>query len=274
VSKKNRLRTRVAPYVFLHIASLILVALVVASRWPLRTYWIIGLIALTLAVLLVMINRERLVMRAQDQAVIAKTNLAVSVFQGGQALIAALGQATSAPDFEKCQSAVRVLIDRVLRLAHAELGRQVETKVETRATFYQLFGNNLVLSVSIGSTGNTPPRPIFEFGRSKYDTAVIRFARGEDSVLVTDTQSDLPSYLEVIQGRGYRSFLAVPVSAGPQSFGLLTVDSNKPNILTEIDEGLLVLMAGMLGMGLFQLDAKKRASLSISESDKPLSGTG
>ncbi|MFD0691643.1 GAF domain-containing protein [Actinomadura fibrosa] len=182
-------------------------------------------------------------------------NLAIAVSQGGQALTAGLANIASADSFEERQSSVRVLIDRVLRLTHTELGRQIDREANVRASFYQFLGQDLVHSASVGPTLGVPPRYVFERGRSDRDDTVIRFALGLEAVLVTDTEADLPDNFNVIVGRGYRSFLAAPVRAGRDSFGLLVATSEKPAVFTDIDKGLLGLMASVLGIAFVQLNA-------------------
>lgn len=80
-------------------------------------------------------------------------------------------------------------------------------------------------------------------------------ARGEDALLVRDTEGDdVPQYFVPQRGAEYRSFLQVPVRTERRSFGFLSVDSDKSYSLTEADVGFIVLMARLLASALALLD--------------------
>jgi GAF domain-containing protein len=52
-----------------------------------------------------------------------------------------------------------------------------------------------------------------------------------------------------IVGRTYKSFVAVPVRAGDEKIGLLTVDSDEVDVFTDVEEGYLRLLGGLLAAG-------------------------
>lgn len=91
-------------------------------------------------------------------------------------------------------------------------------------------------------------------------------ARGDDSLLVPNLRQAPPENFPDPQARSYSSFIASPVRTTYRSFGLITVDSTKPNSLTIVDVGYIQLLAGLLAAGLAQLDEDELAeALRTSE---------
>jgi putative methionine-R-sulfoxide reductase with GAF domain len=190
--------------------------------------------------------KERSTRNANEQAVIAKSNLAMALFDGGQPLLAALGRVASAKGLEAHGKAISVLINRTVAMAQTELGLQVKPFCKTRATFYRLESGKLVRLECEAATG----RP--KASKELVDMEAIQLATdSEEAVFIDDTSAER-SVFTLDNTNGFKSYIAVPVRSAARPHGLLIADSDAPRTLTEIDKGFLILMAGMLATGLEQ----------------------
>jgi putative methionine-R-sulfoxide reductase with GAF domain len=191
----------------------------------------------------------------RNKAIRLKTDLATALNDTGRPVVVALGNVTAARRVAPAREVLAILRDRAVSLAQSEIGNQSTCK--TRAAFYRFEegGRRLVrVSYQGWAAGCKAPRTEFVSGRSDHDDEVIKFAVGEDSLLVRDLENYPPAHFADAKGRSYKSFVSVPVRAGTKSFGLLTADADHAYALTDIDEGYLVLIAGALAAGLAHVE--------------------
>lgn len=219
---------------------------------PVKVYWFIGTAAAVLINGVVSYAKDRNAATVREQAIGLRTTLATGLNDTGQPLVTAVGRVTAAGKPEKARAAMEALIDRTVSLAQKEIGSQ--TNCKTRATLYLFDGNKLVRNYYARWPGAYAPRQEWVRGRSDHDDEVLKFAQGEDALLVEDLARQPPPRFNDAAGRCYKSFVAVPVRAGDRSFGLLTVDADRPYALSDVDRGFLILIAGALGIGLAHVE--------------------
>ncbi|MGI8330380.1 GAF domain-containing protein [Actinomadura scrupuli] len=201
-----------------------------------------------------------LALLAKKEAVDAKAKLTTAIVDGGQPLIVALGNMATAGGQDDRIASVRILINRIVALARAELGNQVTNGSKMRAAYYHLIDESsskgirkvLLRIESEGRPGTSAPRLRFVERESDHDDLAIKVALGEDAYFVENLRKDPPEGFRGAKDKDYISFISVPVRAGQTHFGMLTADSDSP--LSEVDKELLILMAGILSVGLAMLD--------------------
>jgi GAF domain-containing protein len=248
-----RLLSRIATTALLPLITAIATAIAAVNHGPVRVYWSLGAFVAIAMNGLISYNKDRIVTTIRDVAVQLRTDLATALNDTGQPLVAALGNVTSAASLAESKSALAVLIDRAVSLAQTEIARSSSSR--TRAAFYCIEGERLERRVYHSWTGSDAPRREFVRGRSEHDDEVMRFAHGENALLVKDLENHPPPHFADFKGRSYKSFVSVPVRAGSKSFGLLTADADRPEALSEIERGFLILIAGALGAGMAHVDA-------------------
>jgi hypothetical protein len=205
----------------------------------------------------VTVARDRQNGTLREQAVKAKTALAMALSGAGQPLIAALSEVTAADTLATTQSAMRTLINRVVGVAQEESGAYGEDECHTRAALYQFVGDDLELTYNEGRHGDRPRR-YFRAAGPAHDVEAIRVANGDNGLVVDDLENNPPPHFIDPRGRNYKSFIAVPVRVHGKSFGMLVVDSDKPFSLGNVDRGYLVLLSGILATGLAHLECVER----------------
>jgi hypothetical protein len=124
------------------------------------------------------------------------------------------------------------------------------TSPEARSAFYRLDGDGLGLTRESWGGRSMQPRPRFRAGTPDGD-AVLDVVRQGDFVFVDDVLAS--PMVTPTAGSNYRSVIAVAVTAGPLSMGLLTVDSPQVGDLTENDVELMRVLANLLGAAQGQL---------------------
>jgi hypothetical protein len=161
---------------------------------------------------------------------------------------AEVAAARSAADKHKSAD---VLVRLTVGIAQAVCGRNLSRRAITRGIFYQLEENDrVVLRAHEGSYGDQKPRPLFDGRNSLNERRVVELAKGERVLVVNDIDAAPPEYFSDYRGRPYKSYIAVPVRAGDRPLGVLMIDSDTPNALTDVDVGYAILLAGILGTGL------------------------
>jgi GAF domain-containing protein len=172
-----------------------------------------------------------------------------------------LGEVSASRDPEARRTALRVLVSAVVDIAQSQIGTisrpdvaKRQSKPRIRSNFYA-FSDSDTLKLVMYFPRNDSPRQDFVRGRSYHDDDVIDLAaRSRQVRMVPDLLEVAPPYFEDAPGRSYRSLIAVPVRAGQRSFGLLNVDCDQPHMLTDVDVGFMILLAGVLAAGLAQWD--------------------
>jgi hypothetical protein len=120
-----------------------------------------------------------------------------------------------------------------------------------RATLYVLGDDRLTRGECEGRPG-VLPRQEFIAGSSANDEKLVKIAKQENTLLEPDTAAlnSAGIQLEDSVSQSYQGFIAVPVRAAHRSYGLLIVDSDKKDSLTDVDAGYVQLIAGLIAAGM------------------------
>jgi len=220
-----------------------------------RVYWSIGSIFSLFLIGLIGYSKDRAASAITNEYIRSKTNVATALNDAGKPLVVAVGDVTSANNLAQASANLMVLVDRAVSLAQVELARS--SKSRTRAALYCLEGDRLKRKSYQSWIGVSAPRTEFVPGRSEHDDEVLRFAQGENTLLVDDLENDPPPHFSDNKGRVYKSFVSVPVRAATKSFGLLTADSDTAHALSGVELGHLVLIAGVLAAGMAHVETLK-----------------
>jgi hypothetical protein len=117
-----------------------------------------------------------------------------------------------------------------------------------RSAFYALDAGGRSLSRAAYAGRATLPRPVFAVGTPDGDFVLDLVDRG-DLVFIGDVDTDP---LVTPSAAGYRTVIAVAVTAGARRLGMLTVDAPQPDDLTTTHVELVRVLANLLGSGLAQ----------------------
>lgn len=175
-------------------------------------------------------------------------------------LLPTLGYVVSGIDDDSAEAAKAEAVTLVLSDA-ASLCRNGED-VRTRACWYELQDT----SDNIGDLALIPKR---HYGRglqpsTRFDA---RDARGRDLLMLLskegyelwpDLRVDVPKNWKESKGRGYETFLVVSVRSASEYFGIITVDADKPGVLTQADVDVVRILGWVLALALGQ--ARRRNS--------------
>ncbi|WP_430790974.1 GAF domain-containing protein [Actinoplanes sp. G11-F43] len=180
----------------------------------------------------------------------------VALTRTAQPLITALGDIVAAETESEREKATDVLVRLTVSVAKAVCGQNLSRVVNTRAIFYQLESDSVATRRAYdGTYEGVQPRWDFDARRSLNDKRVLELAKGDRVLVVNDIDASPPAHFADYQGRPYKSYVAVPVRAGDTAFGVLAIDSDTPNSLTDVDVGYAILVAGILGAGLAAADS-------------------
>jgi putative methionine-R-sulfoxide reductase with GAF domain len=186
--------------------------------------------------------------------------LARATAGAGQPVLIALGQLCQADTQEIATARAEQLRQRVLETARQVCG--IKPSDEKRAVLYEFSSSDGSLELRTWVGRDTEPRPEFKIDDVPLGRAVVEFA----SMKILDRRVDRVNDVRTDPVRGevnlkhcrYRSFLATPVAIGSHSYGLLSVDCSSPSTFTEMDEGTISLLAGVLAAGLAKLESSVR----------------
>ncbi len=178
----------------------------------------------------------------------------VALTRTAQPLITALGEVAAAKDEQARRQAAETLVNKAVGIAQTVCGRSTESRPRTRSMFYELRSDERLERRAHEGQYDKLPRPDFDAQRSENDRRVVELAKGETVLLVNDLDSAPPDHFADYKGRPYKCYIAVPVRAGGRSFGILMIDSDVPNSLTDVDVGYAILLAGLVGAGLAMAD--------------------
>jgi hypothetical protein len=134
----------------------------------------------------------------------------------------------------------QAVVDAVVRL----------TADASRSAFYRLDDDWQGLTREVWGGRASQPRGAFVAGTPDGD-AVLDLVRAGDYVVVDDIAAS--PMVTPSPGAGYRTVVAVAVTAGSLPLGLLTVDAPRPGDLGPTDVELLRVLANLLGAGLAQV---------------------
>ncbi len=212
-----------------------------------RRHWLLALGgALTAATILLAAAQQyrtsRRLATAEEVAVEAEEELTVT-------LNAALAPITDylASMADTADEGTRRLI--VGQLLQAVVDAAVRLSADgARSAFYELDPAGQMLTRIAYSGRATQPRTSFTMGTPDGDFVLDLVNRG-DLVFVDDVDR---SPLVTPSAPGYRTVIAVAVTAGARKIGMLTVDAPEPGDLTTTHVELVRVLANLLGSGLAQ----------------------
>jgi transcriptional regulator with GAF, ATPase, and Fis domain len=221
-----------------------------ANHGPIRVYWSIGAVVATAGTAILNALKERQSRVSANASVTATTELARTINRAGEPLVTALGNVTAAKTASDRQAAFDALLHLVVEVAASRCGKDARVRCNVRSVYYGLTEDRLVRKWYAGRQGNKPPRREFQRSRTDHDDEVLKLARSDGVRFVEDLEKDPPPHFIDPRGQSYKSFVAIPVKADEESFGLLCIDSDKPYSLTDVDRGYGLLLAGLLAAAL------------------------
>ena len=200
--------------------------------------------------------------RDRKKAQVANENFVVRIGDSTRPLIAELSAIASAFDPSQRKIMIEKLVDRTLDMANTHCGTFEGVSCETRTAYYALEGTGRLARRGWTGRSARAPRELFDSAHDKEDAPVIDRAKGENHFLVENLDKKLPE--GVLNGRGYKTLLQIPVRNKRKSFGFLGVDSDQPNSLGKADVSFLTVMAAILAAA-FSLDEEHRPGTATVE---------
>ncbi|HEX6358528.1 hypothetical protein [Actinophytocola sp.] len=225
-----------------------------ANSGQVRVYWTLGAIVSTIGLSLVNVFKEIRTEKATLRAKSAQARLRLLLADAAQPLVTALGRVASADNLARKKETIQTLIHSAISTIRAECG--TGNREQYRSCFYTLCTDCLTRVHYEGREGTDPPRTKFDLNdqnlQRRADAQLARkIAEGEKSVLIEDLHNEkLEEDISKPKERFYRTMLVVPVNAGDQHFGILSIDSPEPGALREVDRRNTILVAGVLAAGL------------------------
>ncbi|MFI5876459.1 GAF domain-containing protein [Streptomyces sp. NPDC051445] len=176
---------------------------------------------------------------AEDIAVQAQTDLTATLNGALAPITSYLGKIAASP------RALRKAEIGQLRQAIVESAVKL-THEKARSAYYELVVDDLSRVCYSGRAES--PRQKFSAGTSDGDY-LLNLVRSKDLVFVEDVSTNP---LVTPASSGYKTVIAVSVTAGDQILGLLTVDAPSIGDLTDVHVELVRVLANLLGSGISQ----------------------
>ncbi|MER7926975.1 GAF domain-containing protein [Streptomyces sp. NPDC096057] len=226
------------------VGSFIVGVLAGSAKGAAQTWLLIGGSVLVLAGITVSaiekVRDNKSIKAAEDIAIQAQTDL-TSTLNGALAPITSyLGKIAASP------RALRKA--EVGQLRQAIVASAVKlTHEKARSSYYELVVNDLNRVCYSGRAES--PRQKFSAGTSDGDY-LLNLVRSKDLVFVEDISSNP---LVTPASSGYKTVIAVSVTAGDEVLGLLTVDAPAIGDLTDVHVQLVRVLANLLGSGISQV---------------------
>jgi hypothetical protein len=190
------------------------------------------------------IRKERLRARAQRAAVDTAVALRVTMNDALDPIVRQLGRVATAGRHERAalaEAAIPMVLDSAAHLAGT--GR-------VRACLFRFAQGTPRMLVPSQYSGRVddPLEPITE-GPAEGDL-VFGMIRHNQHLFYPDLATSAPPGWRIAAPQTYRSFAAVPVAAGQNAFGMLTVDALEPGGIRRTDVPLIRLLGGLLAVAL------------------------
>jgi GAF domain-containing protein len=120
---------------------------------------------------------------------------------------------------------------------------------ETRAIFYRLHNGVLIADAQAGRADL--PRTAEFHSTDPRGAMCLQAVSGRQVIYVPDWENDPPpAWVPPPPGAPYRTTIVVPVFAGPESFGMLTIDNPEPYVLPPEAVDVAKALGYVLGAGL------------------------
>lgn len=246
---------RIAPGTRVYLTTAISLAAVGLATWlgkeagtavVYRGWWTLGAVAASVTAAGVpayeQIRKERMRASAQQAAEDAAVAMRVTLNDALDPIVRQLGRVTTAPGRHERDAmqaaATAMVVDSAARLCGT--GR-------VRACLFRLPTGSPRRLVPTQYSGRVddPLEPVTE-GTAE-GNLVFSMIQHNHHLFSADLEaSPLPGW-EVTAPQNYRSFAAVPVAAGKNAFGMLTVDALEKGGIRQADVSLVRLLAGLLG---------------------------
>lgn len=197
-----------------------------------------------LADLIALPFRSAVAARAREEGRMATAELWTAA---GVPLVQSLSRLVGAPTTQERNNELERMMQLAVSAARARRVTGRDDGAAIRAVYYELTKDSLVCRYWDGRP--IPPRSEFAERRSRNDDEVVRLAHGDDSLLVPDIDTSPPARFAGHISREYRSFALVPVKFDRNAYGVLGVDSDVANSLTEADVRYVAFIAGLLATG-------------------------
>jgi len=190
------------------------------------------------------IRKERLRARAQRAAVDAAVRMRVTMNDALDPIVRQLGRVATAARPERAalaEAAIPMVLDSAAHLAGT--GR-------VRACLFRFAPGTPRVLVPSEYSGRVddPLEPITE-GTTEGDL-VFGMIRHNQHLFYPDLATSTPPGWHLTPPQTYRSFVAVPVAAGHNAFGMLMVDALEADGLRRADVPLIRLLGGLLAVAL------------------------
>ncbi len=190
-------------------------------------------------------ERDEALRSAEDSKELA-ARLTATFTGAGHPLVVSLGKlvAGEVPPEAGLVSLAERTLDSAKRRCGVEPG-------QNRACIYRLRDEDeLVLDRWRGR--HQEPRRSFARRDVPHGRSVLEFIHGNPAGVqrYPDLKEEAPAGFGDVTSRSYRTFVATPITLGGRVYGMLAVDSPTPRSLTATDEGMLILLAGMLAVGI------------------------
>ncbi|MEU5094609.1 GAF domain-containing protein [Streptomyces sp. NPDC020996] len=176
---------------------------------------------------------------AEDIAIQAQTDLTATLNGALAPITSYLGKISASP------RAMRKAEIGQLRQAIVQSAVKL-THEKARSAYYEMVGSDLNRVCYSGRAES--PREKFSAGTSDGDY-LLNLVQAKDLIFVEDIASNP---LVTPTTSGYRTVIAVSVTAGDEALGLLTVDAPDIGDLTNVHVQLVRVLANLLGSGIFQ----------------------
>lgn len=179
--------------------------------------------------------------RKERDVIEAAVGMRVAMNDALDPIVRQLGRIANATDSEERRDlrerTVPMVLDSAAHLIDAE---------RVRASWFRLVKDRPRRLVPEQYAGRADqPDTVFVEGTIDGDS-VFAMIRHNQHVVSVDVESEPPPGWRGSARHGYRSFIAVPVVAGPTAYGMLTVDAIDAGGVTEREVPLVRLLAGLL----------------------------
>ncbi|WP_458116994.1 GAF domain-containing protein [Arthrobacter sp. D2-10] len=110
---------------------------------------------------------------------------------------------------------------------------------------------------------------LHEEGRSDPANVVVRNStRGESVFALIEGAEEFELQQEILDDRGYRSFVAVPIRSTDEAYGMLSLDHTSPSGVERRDGDLLTVLASMLSVYFAEAKRGKHGKSDTVNEDK------
>lgn len=215
------------------------------SDGPLKAWWIVLGVVMTVVGAAVpgyeQIRKERQRKGAEQAAIEAAVDMRVTINDALDPIVTQLGRMATTTNRQERgnlrEATVTMILDSAAHLIKGERVRACWFRIEERGK------RRLEPAQYVGRAD--APVTVFEEGTDEGDSVFAMIGKNQH-VQSSDVDRDPPEGWRGSADHGYRSFIAVPVVAGPTPYGMLTVDAMDVGGVGPADVPFVRLLAGLL----------------------------